>query len=69
MGSPVAVAFRTIVFIGLTYSIIKQIDRYMKNKDSPFFSFKRFLDTPLDPYPVFTFVSRKELVYTMENTF
>ena len=55
MGSPVAVAFRTIVFIGLTYSIIKQIDRYMKNEDAPFFSFKRFLDTPMDPYPVFTF--------------
>ena len=54
MGSPVAIAFRTIVFIGLTYFIIKQVDRYMKNEDAPFFSYKRFLDTPMDPYPVFT---------------
>ena len=55
MGSPVAITFRTIVFIGLTYFIIKQVDRYMKNEDAPFFSYKRFLSTPMDPYPVFTF--------------
>ena len=55
MGSPVAVVFRTIVFVGLAYFVFKQVQRYLKNEDAPFFSYKKFLDTPMDPYPVFTF--------------
>ena len=39
----------------MTYFIVKQAVRYFENNDAPSFAYKKFLETPQDNYPIFTF--------------
>ena len=55
MGKVLPTFFRVIVFALMTYFVVKQAVRYVENNDAPSFAYKKFLDTPQDNYPIFTF--------------